>query len=245
MLFTKNTAIIGLLAQSTLAQSTDNSSSDSSSSTEQRQLFQDLNDGYNKLIEEDKTITQADMALINQYGCWCYFQEHHGQGRGHPIDTIDQHCKRLHDGYTCIIMDAIAIGEECVPWEITYNSAVGSGLALSMTIDTIRSECDVQNPVDGCARWTCKVEGFFVQQLLLSFVSGTTIDHSLRHENNFDWRQECPISAGVQSEKACCDEYPIRFPYKTYDGARDCCVTHTYNTNMYECCNDGSVKITC
>jgi len=192
-----------------------------------------------------RTITQGDMGLINEYGCWCYFQDDHGKGRGKPVDVFDELCKRLHDGYTCAIMDASDIGETCVPWEVTYNSALGSGLGLGMDISTLRSECDSQNPTTGCAKWACKIEGYFVQQLVLTFTHGSTINSGNAHSSGFSPDLDCPISSGVSSEKACCDEHPLRFPFKTYNGARDCCYSHTFNTNLYQCCPDGHVRMTC
>jgi len=194
----------------------------------------------------DKTITQADMGLINEYGCWCYFQSDHSKGRSGPVDEIDTLCKRLHDGYTCAIMDAAEAGFDCIPWEVSYNSAVGSGLSMGMTLDTLRTECDSQNTnTVSCENWACKIEGYFVQQLLLFFTYGGPINHDNRHANGFDAATMCPVTTGVDSERQCCDEQPLRFPYKTYDGARDCCVSHTFDTNMYSCCDDGVVRITC
>ena len=194
-----------------------------------------------------RTITQSDMQLVNEYGCWCYFENDHGKGKGRPVDEIDVMCKRLHDGYTCAIMDAENLGhDECIPWEVDYNSAVGSGFSLiNMDVETIRSECDAQNPEVGCANWACKIEGYFVQQYFLYATGGGIINEEFRHENGFDPDLGCPIQHGVKSEKACCDEYPLRFPFKTYNGARDCCYTHTFNTNLYQCCGDGKVKMTC
>ena len=40
---------------------------------------------------EDRAITASDMALVNEYGCWCYFEENHGHGRGNPVDAVDGH----------------------------------------------------------------------------------------------------------------------------------------------------------
>ena len=42
---------------------------------------------------------------IDGYGCWCYFEDEHGLGRSQPKDQIDAHCRTIHDGYTCAIMD--------------------------------------------------------------------------------------------------------------------------------------------
>ena len=201
---------------------------------------------HNSLPQEaERTITQSDMDLINEYGCWCYFQNDHGHGRGAPVDEIDMLCKKLHDGYTCAIMDSAAQNDECVPWEIEYESALGSGMVLGMSLETIRAECDVQNPVNNCANWVCKIEGYFVTQLVLYFTHGGLINHSYRHANGFDPKNDCPISSGVDSEKACCDDYPLRFPFKTYNGDRQCCIAQTFDANLYSCCNDGAVRIVC
>lgn len=194
---------------------------------------------------QTKTITQDDMDQINEYGCWCYFQNDHGSGKGKPVDEIDTLCKRLHDGYTCAIMDSHDINQECVPWDIEYKSAIGSGLLIDMDISTIREECDVQNPDNDCRNWVCKIEGYFLQQLVLYFTHGGSINQGNRHAMGFNPANDCPTSFGTQSEKACCDQYPLRFPFKTYNGARDCCYSKTFNTNLYSCCADGKVKMSC
>merc|ERR1712032_81410 len=36
---------------------------------------------------------------VNNYGCWCYFDDQVGNGRGEPVDLIDAECKNLHKGY--------------------------------------------------------------------------------------------------------------------------------------------------
>merc|ERR1711937_886320 len=74
--------------------------------------------------------SQSMLEPIDQYGCWCYFQEDHGKGRGIPVNEIDEKCKILHNGYTCILMDAELAGDDdCVPWDIPYQSGSGLGLA--------------------------------------------------------------------------------------------------------------------
>ena len=50
---------------------------------------------------------------ISNYGCWCYFQENHGQGKGTPVDDVDQYCQYLHHGYECAMIDAELEGETC------------------------------------------------------------------------------------------------------------------------------------
>jgi len=195
---------------------------------------------------QPRTITGSDMGLINEYGCWCYFENGHYQAKSGPVDPIDILCKRLHDGYACAMLDAKDMGFECIPWAVPYNSAIGTGLVTNMDITTIRSECDTQNPVtNSCENWACKIEGYFVQQLLQYFVNGGLINQDNRHDNGFDPNLSCPTKDGPDSERECCDQQPLRFPFKTYDGSRDCCINHTFDTNMFSCCNDGTVQISC
>jgi len=199
-----------------------------------------------------RTIAASDMSLINEYGCWCYFENDHYKGRSTPVDDLDQLCKQLHDGYSCAMIDSKDLGQgECVPWEVVYNSAVGSGLSLTMDMDTINTECEAQNPTQNCAQFACKVEAFFVQELLFFFVGGGQINAAYRHANGFDPNDNCkvpgnngvPNDGSMSSSRACCNEYPLRFPYKTYDGARECCVDAVFDSNLYACCNDGVVRV--
>ena len=37
---------------------------------------------------------------IDGYGCWCYFGDDHGHGRGQPVNEVDALCQWLHHGYT-------------------------------------------------------------------------------------------------------------------------------------------------
>jgi len=197
------------------------------------------------LGEGERALLQVDMGLLNRYGCWCYFEEEHGTGRGRPVDEIDQICKTLHDGYTCIEMDAADRNIECIPWEVPYNSAFGSGIPSGLTMSGIVEECDRQNTPDSCESWTCKVEGWFAQSYFTYAAHGGLINPAHMHSNGFDPKQDCPIQTGIKSERQCCNDYPVRFPYKTYGGSRSCCYGHTYNTGLYSCCDDGHVRITC
>ena len=56
---------------------------------------------------------------LDEYGCWCYFYENVGRGKGAAVDEIDEFCKTLHEGYECAIRDSEEVGETCVPWEVT------------------------------------------------------------------------------------------------------------------------------
>lgn len=193
----------------------------------------------------EKAITNADMGLLADYGCWCYFESHHGAGRGHPIDELDSFCKTLHDGYECIMFDSAQAGDTCIPWAEPYTSAFGNGFPSGLGQDEIKSICDTLNGLDTCAANACKVEGWFTQQFFTYSLAGGQIENDNRHANGFEPKDSCPISAGVRSDKACCGTYPLRSPFKTYSGARDCCVSKTFNTDMFTCCNDGRIAIVC
>ena len=56
-------------------------------------------------------------------GCWCYFDENHGKGKGQPVNAIDEKCRQLAHAYDCAIMDAEDAGEPpCVPWDVQYRA---------------------------------------------------------------------------------------------------------------------------
>lgn len=110
--------------------------------------------GFRALVNPgtNRAITQSDMGLLNDYGCWCFFESSHGNGKGKPVDELDTYCKALHDGYECIIADSEAQGQACVPWEIPYNSAFGTGIPTGLTMQGLSDECDTNNPADSCAQ---------------------------------------------------------------------------------------------
>lgn len=195
---------------------------------------------------ELRALTQQQMGLLNDYGCWCYFQDNHGAGKGRPTDVFDSLCKELHDGYECIIHDMENAGTPCIPWLIPYSSAFGGGLPGGLSEADLISTCETENGGSNtCESMACKVEGKFVQDYFLQSLQGVIIDQSKRHANGFDTKTECPTSNGIKSEKECCGSYPNRYPFKSYGGARACCGSATYNADMYSCCSDGSIKFSC
>merc|ERR1712178_426709 len=183
--------------------------------------------------------------LINNhgaYGCWCYFYDDVGRGKGTPVDEIDAFCKLLNEGYECAIRDSEDEGLSCVPWEQDYNSGTGSGVNLGRSCAELNT--------DPCAVRSCAVEGQFVQSLTALFLSGNSINYDEYGHENFDPSHDvgCPVKPGVKGSsnaKACCGAYPNRFPFKTLDGDRACCGARTYNTQLLNCCGNGQVKANC
>ena len=208
----------------------------------------------------------AIIEKIDNYGCWCYFQDNHGKGKGSPMNAVDEQCKILQDGYSCIVMDYEASHEEgkgggCVPWEVKYTSATGLGMLANSNFDeegddetnsatleyALRKKCRKANRNSNCAARACVVENYFVLSMVKLFLNGTVFDPSLLHElGHFDPNVMCTIKSGhFYSEKKCCGDYPIRFPYKTNGGDRGCCAGNTFNSVIMDCCEDGEVRITC
>jgi len=203
---------------------------------------------FNNLVSEmnitDRVFSgnlSATILSLNEYGCWCYFDDDHGRGKAQPADGVDSVCKVLHDGYDCAMLDAENRGETCTPWEVLYDAAVG-GSTL-----TIAEECAIKN-VNACSRDACTVEGTFVANLLSVMVTtpGGAIADSNRQSQGFDVGANCVTKRGGQGgEKQCCGTFPNRFPFKTLGGDRGCCVDRTFNTATLNCCSDGSVKFNC
>jgi len=180
---------------------------------------------------------------LNEYGCWCYFSDDHGRGKGQPTDAIDEMCKILHEGYECAMRDAEDEGTTCVPWEVDYVSGVGGNGA------SLAEECAASNAGNNCAIRACTVEGTFVANLLDAMFSGAQIDNAKRHSNGFDQATTCATkkNGGGPANKACCGNYPDRFPFRTVGGDRKCCGTRTYNSLTLKCCDADSstVKFNC
>ena len=65
--------------------------------------------GYRGIVGDSVTTLEP----IWNYGCWCYFEENHGEGSGEPQNAVDQLCQTLHHGYTCVMMDAESENSNC------------------------------------------------------------------------------------------------------------------------------------
>jgi len=200
------------------------------------------------------TWASSFISNIDEYGCWCYFQDDHGKGRGQAANEVDAQCQKLHQGYECIIIDAEEEGDsECVPWNEPYQSGSGLGLVAddpenNNNANALRKSCARANRFNDCARRTCIVENFFIMQLFKVFLSGYQFDGSLKHSlGNWNGIDDCPTKVGIDAEKECCGTYPHRFPFKlaTLYGARNCCGELTYNPDVMECCAGNVVKLSC
>merc|ERR1711981_275379 len=176
---------------------------------------------------------------IWNYGCWCYFQENYGKGKGAPVNPTDEFCRSLQWGYECAIKDVFdEDGTVCVPWEVEYTSGINLGASHSGDLE---AECVSQN-AQSCQQYACMVENNFVLQFFASFFDpSTSFDPSPKHDlpgGTFDPAVECQTSAGPKSDRQCCGQYPTRFPFKTLGTQRACCWDQVYDTTLMCCSND-------
>ena len=56
---------------------------------------------------------------------------------------------------------------------------------------------------------------------------------------------DCGRVTATDSEKDCCGYYPLRFPYSTEDGNKQCCYDKVYDANEMGCCPGGILKQSC
>lgn len=227
--------------------------------------FDRMEDRFQKLLAEATNETDimgtgfrgigqvtTSLSAINGYGCWCYFADEHGKGKGTPVNRMDEICKVLHDGYECAILDGADESEECEPWTVDYT---GSTL-LGSTDQEVVIECEREN-TDNCAVRACVVENNFILAVFAEFFAGTVFDPSFKHEYGFNPVTECPAHPGNNGnaggdgndyikEKACCGSYPVRYPFFHINNHRACCGEKTYSTTTYQCCEpDNEIRYSC
>lgn len=192
---------------------------------------------------------------LNEYGCWCYFNEM--SGRGTAQGPFDELCKNLQRGYRCAIMDGNC--EE--PFKIKYKGLFGGYLQMD-----IPGDCAKRNGgPDTCATRACTIETQFQKDVLMTWLEGQDWRIDLMHKNGFDAALQCggekPGNGGGGGndgnrssqesapqgvpEKECCGDYPTRFPYIHVGGSRECCNGITYNAALLQCCADGSTSVAC
>merc|ERR1712127_570949 len=164
-----------------------------------------LNGSASNLRAFTGNIENALVDLVDNhggYGCWCYFYDDVGNGKGTPVDEIDSFCKILNEGYECAIRDTEDEGISCIPWEIDYNPGNGVGPKLFQS-------CAERNPDSMCKVRACAIEGHFTNYLVAILLSGSHMDYaSYGHRDGFDASHDagCPVKAGVKSsgDKSCC-----------------------------------------
>ena len=111
--------------------------------------------------------TSLAMASLQEYGCWCFFDDLHGLGKGKPQDGYDTACMHYHRGVECAKMELEneAGDAECDPANAYEYTAViePSANPKGMIID-----CETHN-TDACLKATCYLETSFVKLLMVEY----------------------------------------------------------------------------
>jgi len=173
------------------------------------------------------------LEIIRNYGCWCFFDDDHGAGKSHPVDTVDAACKNLHLGYECCIID----GPTCaVPWEQIYNAGTSGGMP------SLVAACNQLNS-DPCAQCACNVEGAFTLSILGPLIN-QDFDLQNKPDNGFDFRTSCPVTPSEPTdERECCGLQPFRYPFKPT--LKECCGASTFDPTLQDCCDDNVPRFSC
>ena len=117
----------------------------------------------------------------------------------------------------------------------------------------ILNACETANGGANCASRACAVELGFLRDwwtLQQQFYVGTLDNEVGKYKHisaggTFDPESSCMKIPGDVSEKRCCGNYPLRFPYRTLDGSRSCCGDTTFNNQVHECCAGNTISISC
>lgn len=169
------------------------------------------------------------------YGCWCIA---HGENpllakRGLPADTIDSVCKDHALCYECARMD---YGHTCDPTQHGYEVIGNMDLVTGKKFLSCGSNTDV------CKKSLCMCDKMLAEGLVRTFDSWDEKYHI--SSSGFDGQSECELPEPIHDWgelDQCCGEYPLRAPYRSDNGNRQCCVDKTYHTYYLECC-DNEVK---
>lgn len=132
------------------------------------------------------------VAYLEPYGCWCHFDENQynivGTGHGTALDSWDQNCRDLQEGYNCIQIDADERGETCEPWSTKYPIA-GADMAeeiIPAYCELVATDKDTKQ-INRCVEQTCIVETFFIKTLSRMIIpdqpAGVTSIEDISREN--------------------------------------------------------------
>lgn len=186
---------------------------------------------------------------LQEYGCWCFFNDKHGQGRGPPVDDFDSHCMKYHHAVSCAKLEI----DSCDPYNTSYSvTAVNSGANGDITYD-----CESGN--DPCQTATCYSQTHFISLLLNEQLANLQVPNypnfsSWKDGGNFD-NGVCRSSGpGHERQEMCCGTWKHNTKKLLKFGrtlSRSCCdnpsdgTFKTYDMSLSQCCDDGVVRVQC
>lgn len=181
---------------------------------------------------------------LQEYGCWCFLGDQHGNGKGQPQDAFDNICQKLHHGTTCANMIP-----GCNTLGMQYQIIASSDSNGDFLLD-----CETLNNGDACAEATCYLESKFMEGFINEAIQGGSPNLAeYSASNGFD-HQRCftqvPAANPTEYTEICCGEYKhnTRKPIKVFEGEqRECCESGfkgrftVFNPTVNECCS-GNVE---
>jgi len=182
---------------------------------------------------------------LQEYGCWCFFDEKHGQGRGNPVDSFDSHCMKYHHAVACAKREI----ERCNPYDTSYSITARQEDGGDITYD-----CETGN--NSCQEATCYAQSHFISLLLQEQLEHLKVPDypsfsAWKNGGSFD-NESCRIGNGARPrDEMCCGTWKhntkklLRFGKHL---SRACCdmddgTFKTYDSNLATCCDDGSVRV--
>merc|ERR1711976_118597 len=143
--------------------------------------------------------TTMEMKNLQNYGCWCYFHELHGEGRGQPVDGYDTACMHYHHGVQCAKHEI----PDCDP---------ASTFFLSVTMphpddpkDMI-TDCDPAKINNECQIATCYLEAFFAKLLIAQDLIELQNPDYEKYQVQ-DKTDMCKRHGGPRQDRTCCVDY--------------------------------------
>jgi hypothetical protein len=208
-----------------------------------------MKESYGKLAKGNRNLLTTEIANVNQYGCWCYFDDAVGNGKGEPMDLVDAECRNLHRGYECAVADIA----NCEPWTVTYFPVSGTNFINSE--GSIAAACTHTNTVltnfGDCANAACAIETEFINEYTAITQNYNPQFSVFSHSGagSFNPKRNCVTDTGGtpdKGERQCCGTFPHRYPFKVYQGTNDqqsCCDGTVFVQSTHKCCNGDTVKL--
>ena len=137
--------------------------------------------------DEVRSVLSSDLKMVNNYGCWCYFDDDILIGRGDSVDYSDTACKKMSNRMKCVIKEHPECAEgDNRPWAIDYDIKVEKGYKKMI------KSCEKLNRGNICATYACLIEAQFLEEVFSLAVAVNFTDPKFLHENSmFDPVSSC------------------------------------------------------
>merc|ERR1712226_236499 len=211
--------------------------------------YKAMKKSYGEIVKGNRNLLTTSINNVNKYGCWCYFDDDVGNGKGEPMDLVDAECRNLHRGYECAVADIAG----CTPWTVTYFPV--SGTAFITDHGSIAAACTHTNLVltnfGPCAAAACAIETEFINEYTAITQNYNPQFTAFSHSGvgSFNANRNC-VTAGNgirdKGERQCCGTFPHRYPFKVYQGLASqqaCCDGSVFVQSTHKCCGGTEVKL--